>query len=119
MSDHTCAWSDPCRPSDAIDRVTCDIRFARPLEYCARGADANLRDFARHRPASTQVTGIVSSECAATRIVRLTMRFCFAPISSSPSTIKTEDEPRLTNRSSGTLPCSDTSVISTSPADSA
>jgi hypothetical protein len=33
------------------------MRFARPLEYCVRGADANVRDRERHRPASTHDTG--------------------------------------------------------------
>ena len=95
------------------------MRFARPVANCVLGADVNARDRDRQRPASTQDTGMVSSEFAATRIVRLTMRFCFAPRSSSPSTMRTGRGPRLMNFRSGTLPCSETSVISTRPDASA
>ena len=112
MSAQTCDWSDVCAPLLLIDAVTCVIRFARPLEYCARGADANPFNRARQRPASTHDTGMFSATPAGTRMVRLTTRFCFAPTSSSPSTISVGTRPRLTARSSGTLPCSDTSVIS-------
>ena len=115
MSFQTSAWSEKCAPRSCMHAVTCDMRFARPVAYCARGAEANVFDRARHRPASTHDTGIVRSECAGTMIVRLTTRFCFAPTSSSPSTMRIGLGPRFTTRSSGTLPCSEISVISTAP----
>ena len=42
ISAQTCDWSDLCAPLlTGIDAVTCAIRFARPVAYCARGAAAN------------------------------------------------------------------------------
>ena len=69
----------------------------------------------RHLPASTHDTGMVNGVAAGTRIVRLTTRFCFAPTSSTPSRRNTGCAPLLNTRSSGTLPCSLTSVISVHP----
>src|SRR5262245_10151870 len=83
MSFQTSAWSDIRCPLAIIENDTFFIRFARPVAYCVRGADLNDRDRVRQRPASTHDTGIVSSELGATRIERLTMRFCLAPRSSS------------------------------------
>ena len=114
MSAQTADWSDVRSPQCAIDRETCAIRLARPVAYCVRGAVANRLDFARQRPASTHDTGMISSDSAATRIVRFTTRFCFAPTSSSPSMMRVGLRPRLTIRSSGTTPFADTSVISDS-----
>ncbi len=54
-----------------------------------------------------------------TRIVRLTMRFCLAPTSSSPSTMSTWRGLSLTTCSSGTRPASDTSVTRAVPAATA
>jgi hypothetical protein len=45
-----------------------------------------------------------SSVFAGTRMLRLTTRFCFAPMSSSPSRRKTGRSELLTTWSSGTLP---------------
>ena len=119
MASHTSAWSDMRSPRATIENDTYAMRFARPVANCVLGADVNVRERDRQRPASTQDTGMVSSEFAATRIVRLTTRFCLAPRSSSPSTIRTGVKPRLMNLRSGTLPCSEISVISARPDASA
>ena len=47
---------------------------------------------------------------AGARMVRLRMRFCLAPTSSSPSIISTARSPLLANFSWGTSPLSETSV---------
>ena len=52
---------------------------------------------------------------AGTRIVRLTMRFCLAPTSSSPSSIRTGRLLLLSTCSSGTRPASEISVTSKLP----
>ena len=119
MSAQTPAWSDTRSPRTIIDCDTWAMRLARPVAYCVRGAAVNWRDRDRQRPASTHDTGMVSSELAATRIERLTTRFCLAPRSSSPSTMRTGRAPRFTSFKSGTLPASEISVISTAPADRA
>ena len=115
MSAHTSAWSERRSPDICIDALTCAIRLARPAAYCVRGAALNALDRARHRPASTHDTGMVSVVFAGTRIVRLTTRFCLAPRSSSPSRMKTGFAPLFMTRNSGTLPCSRLSVISVQP----
>ena len=51
---------------------------------CASAA-ANVAERRRQRPASTQLTGIGVTDAAASSTVRLRIRFCFAPTSSSPS----------------------------------
>jgi hypothetical protein len=55
-----------------MDSVTRLIRFARPLAYCVLGAEENDRDPADQRPASTHDTGMISSDAAVTRMLRLT-----------------------------------------------
>src|SRR5262245_55687970 len=80
MASHTAPWSAARSPDAASDSDTCFIFSARPDAKCARGAALNDVLLARHRPASTHDTGMAMSDSAATRIVRLTTRFCFAPI---------------------------------------
>ena len=48
-------------------------------------AAANVAERRRQRPASTQLTGIGVTDASASSTVRLRMRFCLAPTSSSPS----------------------------------
>ena len=59
------------------------------------------------------------SECGGTRTVTLTIRFCFAPTSSSPSRMSTGVAPEFLTRSSGTWPAAETSVTFTVPSASA
>ena len=85
---------------------------ATPPAACARGPWRS----GRGRPRRTRASGAPSarprrttpgcgSVCpAATRIVRLTMRFCLAPTSSSPSRMRTGEGATFLTRSSGTLP---------------
>ncbi len=57
--------------------------------------------------------------CAGARMLRLRIRFCLAPISSSPSSSNIAKSPKLTKRNSGTCPASETSVTRALPSASA
>jgi len=78
----TSLWAAP-RMSGS-DASMCALR-ARSSGPAVCSAAANAAERMRHRPASTQLTGIGVSDRGATSTVRLRIRFCFAPISSSPS----------------------------------
>ena len=55
----------------------------RSLLATVRFAEANPFDRYDHLPCSTQLTGSLKVDLAATSTVRLTTRFCLAPINSS------------------------------------
>ena len=67
------------------------------------------------RPCSVQLTGMTTSDLAATRMVVLMIRFCFAPRNSSPSSSKMGRSPRLMTFKFGTEPPSLISEISAKP----
>ena len=92
---------------------------ARSCEPIMRSWLSKLEVRYDHRPCSTQLTGITRVDWAATRMVVLTIRFCLAPTSSSPSRIRTIFSARLITRRSGTEPAASTSGTSMSPAESA
>jgi hypothetical protein len=80
------------------DAVTSRILRARPLANMVRPASAKRRDCMLQRPCSTQDTGSCTVVPAATSTVRLMIRFCFAPITSSPSSRRTGRTPSFTAR---------------------
>ena len=86
------------------DAVTFCIFAARPSAYCTRGAGANSRDVCRQRPDSTHDTGMTIVLWAGISIVRLTTRFCLAPTSSSPSTMRTAVSPEILDLQLGHAP---------------
>ncbi len=97
------------------DSDTDAILAARPVAKCARSLGANSADWWCQRPASTHDTGMTMAVCAPASTVTLRMRFCLAPISSSPSSSSTGWSASLTSLSSGTLPIAETSVTRASP----
>ena len=57
MSSHTSAWSDGRSPRSIIAIDTDAVQFARPVANWVFGADVNVCDRDRQRPASTHDTG--------------------------------------------------------------
>jgi len=88
MSRHTSPWSEAGAAPVARDALTWACLCARP-RGSARARRGELRRDVVPPAASTQETGMVSTVCAGTRMVRLTTRFCLAPTNSSPSSSST------------------------------
>ena len=86
MLAQTRPWSLAREPRSRISTETSCIFAARAFAYRLRLAEPNSRDRYDQRPRSTQETGMTTFWRLPTRMVRLRMRFCRAPTSSSPST---------------------------------
>src|SRR5689334_7012384 len=84
-SSQTSPWSALRIPDLFIDAETAIIFFALPRGYIVWGDSLNSEDAEDQRPRSTHETGMSTTVFPAARIVRLTIRFCFAPTNSSPS----------------------------------
>src|SRR5712692_165914 len=97
-------WFDLRVPFERIDSVTWASCSHRPNEYIMSSDVFRSADDILQRPASTQETGITVVCFAGARIVRFKTRFCFAPISSSPSTRRTGSSALFSRRSSETEP---------------
>ena len=82
IASHTSAWAPPRASAFVSSATAFRIRISGPAVWLAAANDAERRC---QRPTSTQLTGMAVREPAATSTDRLRMRFCFAPISSSPS----------------------------------
>ena len=61
ISFHTCDWSARAIPLRSSDSLTWALFAARPVAKCVRDDAAKLRDLWLQRPASTQVTGTMTS----------------------------------------------------------
>ena len=113
---HTFPWSERWpRPSFAA-RLTDFFRMYRSLEDEWLPLDPKWRDLYRHRPCSTQLTGIVVLLRAAIRTDVFSTRFCFAPRSSSPSMKRTRESLLFSTRRLGTDPASPNSSTTMFPA---
>ncbi len=82
IASHTSDWAAP--RASAFDSSATAFRW-RSSGPAVWPAAANVAERRCQRPTSTQLTGMAVREPAATSTDRLRMRFCFAPISSSPS----------------------------------
>ena len=99
-------WPRP-RPNDSLTQAA--FR-ARSEAYNEALPGANRSPRRCQRPCSTQLTGIVSCERAATSTVVLSTRFCLAPTSSSPSSSKSGRSARFVTLRADTTPSWSTSV---------
>ena len=79
---HTSCWATPRASASSPSARALRSRSSGPA-VCA--AAAKVAERRRQRPASTQLTGIGVTDASASSTVRLRMRFCLAPTSSSPS----------------------------------
>src|SRR5215831_12563530 len=119
MSAQMARWSARARPEALSEALTSWDFCARLLLYSTWSDDPKSGRRYAQRPRSTQDTGIGVTDRAGTRMEMFTIRFCFAPTSASPSTIRIDRSERFSNLSSGTEPDVDVSVTLATPLASA
>ena len=100
-SSHTLPWSDLCPSFSFRAWLTDDFRKYRSFDDEWLPLEPKCLERYRHRPCSTQLTGILTLLLAAIRTDVFSTRFCFAPTNSSPSRKSTRTSPLFSTRRFG------------------